>query len=348
MRIALWRSRVSGRACGFTLVELLAVIAVVSLLFGLLVPAVLDARRVADRARCAHQLKQLELATQAFEVTFNAFPKYCRSPVPYFGSVPQDQFFSVFSQILPYLDLVPLSNQINFQVHLLEDGAASQGLTPDLSFHSPANTTVMATTVAVLLCPSDPAPTSSPACKGANYRANYGTSLPRGSDETQFGPFEFFKAVTTRDVTDGLSHTAAFSEKPRGDLDRTTYDSFVDPLLEPINPDPPARYLFEYCVQQPITPLHYRTTTGINWLVGGLSQTCYNHMEVPNGRLPDCLWHGYTPSVARATARSYHAAGANVALADGSVRFVTATIHRDTWLALGSRAGGEVVADENW
>ena len=335
-------------ARGFTLLELLVVIAVVSLLLSLLIPAVFDARRAAARARCAHQSKQVELATQAFEVTFNAFPKYWRSPLRYTGPFPQQQHFSVFSQIVPFLDLASLHNQINFQVDLLEDAAASQSPTPDLSFHSPANTTVMATTVAVLLCPSDPAPTSSPACKGSNYRANYGTSQPLGHGEAWYGPFEFFKPVASRDVTDGLSHTAAFSEKPRGDLDRRAYDRFVDPLLEPINPDPPARYPFEYCVHQPITPPHYRTTTGINWLVGGLSQTCYNHMEVPNGRLPDCLRQGHVPAVARATARSYHGAGANVALADGSVRFVTSSIHDNVWQALGSRAGGEVFADEDW
>lgn len=42
------------------------------------------------------------------------------------------------------------------------------------------------------------------------------------------------------------------------------------------------------------------------------------------------------------TARSYHVGGVNALLLDGSVRFVGSTIARDTWRALGTRAGGEV------
>ena len=39
---------------------------------------------------------------------------------------------------------------------------------------------------------------------------------------------------------------------------------------------------------------------------------------------------------------SYHTSGANAAMADGSVRFVTDTVEPDVWTAAGSRNGGEV------
>ena len=42
------------------------------------------------------------------------------------------------------------------------------------------------------------------------------------------------------------------------------------------------------------------------------------------------------------TSRSYHAGGVNVALMDGSVRFISSTIEPETWRALGTRDGGEV------
>jgi prepilin-type processing-associated H-X9-DG protein len=45
-------------------------------------------------------------------------------------------------------------------------------------------------------------------------------------------------------------------------------------------------------------------------------------------------------------ARSRHANGVNAAMADGSVRFVRNTITPTTWLAMGTRAGGEVVPNE--
>ena len=44
-------------------------------------------------------------------------------------------------------------------------------------------------------------------------------------------------------------------------------------------------------------------------------------------------------------ARSYHQGGVNVALCDGSVRFVRDSIPLATWVAMGTKAGGEVVSD---
>jgi prepilin-type processing-associated H-X9-DG protein len=40
---------------------------------------------------------------------------------------------------------------------------------------------------------------------------------------------------------------------------------------------------------------------------------------------------------------SYHAGGVNIALVDGSVRFVRDNVDQRTFNALGSRAGGEVL-----
>ena len=45
------------------------------------------------------------------------------------------------------------------------------------------------------------------------------------------------------------------------------------------------------------------------------------------------------------SARSLHAGGVNVALCDGSVRFVTNSIDWLVWQALGTSQGGEVVGN---
>ena len=45
---------------------------------------------------------------------------------------------------------------------------------------------------------------------------------------------------------------------------------------------------------------------------------------------------------------SFHIGGANIAFADGSVRFVKSTIDGNTWRALGTVSGGEVISSESY
>ena len=333
-----------------SLVEILVVVAIVAALLALLIPAVMEARKAADRAGCVSHLQQVQIATASFHDTFNAYPAYFKVTGKQLGHGNAPHHYSVFAQILPYLDQTSLFNQINFQAELADDVSAAWKVPDDLHFQSPANCTVMTTGLSVLFCSADPASTTDPLSpKGSNYRANFGISTGYGSsNQNQCGPFTFWTTASARDVVDGLSHTAAYSEKPRGDPRRREFVGFVDPLIDPLNVDPPAQFLFEHCARQPIGFTNYRTSTGINWLVGGLTQTCYNHMEVPNGPVPDCLKLGYSAGKVRSTARSYHAPGANVALVDGSVRFVAATIHLATWKALATRGGGEIIPDESW
>jgi prepilin-type N-terminal cleavage/methylation domain-containing protein len=59
---------------GFTLVELLVVIAIVGILLGLLLPAVQAAREAARRTSCSNNLHQLGTALHAYEGQHGHFP----------------------------------------------------------------------------------------------------------------------------------------------------------------------------------------------------------------------------------------------------------------------------------
>lgn len=64
----------------------------------------------------------------------------------------------------------------------------------------------------------------------------------------------------------------------------------------------------------------------------------------------NCKWgtSGAAQQSEYAKADSYHPGGVNVLFADGSVRFVKDSVNVNTWMALGTRAGGEIVSSDSY
>ena len=103
---------------GFTLVELLAVIAIIGVLVALLLPAVQAARESARRMTCSSHLKQIGLAMLNHHEARRFFPSaYMSTPGGVMGQASVDgdagPGWTCLFQILPYVEETSLARQFN-------------------------------------------------------------------------------------------------------------------------------------------------------------------------------------------------------------------------------------------
>ena len=143
---------------GFTLVELLVIVAIIGLLFALLLPAVQAAREASRRAQCANNLHQIGIGLQAYVSDFGVFPAGCGGRIQ-----------SPHVAILPALEQGALYNSYNWALPSFIDGAVNQ------SFRC--------TQVSTFLCPSDVPPQGRPTdydgMAATDYAANLGDAYSR-------------------------------------------------------------------------------------------------------------------------------------------------------------------------
>jgi hypothetical protein len=130
--------------------------------------------------------------------------------------------YSLHSQMLPYLDQSALFAQINFSV---QPSAPDQTRDPSVVTDSGPNETVVQMKVAILLCPSDFDRMPSRPWGQTNYRLCNGGSWSGRAGDGMFGQAT---RVRPADVTDGLSNTAAVSERLRGHDDYPRMDVDAD------------------------------------------------------------------------------------------------------------------------
>ena len=329
--------QVSSRSrSGFTLVELLVVIAIVGVLVGMLLPAVQAARESARRTQCSNHLHQLAVATQLFHDANRGFPVGRQG----------DDTFSEHSQILPYMEEGNLEGQLDFSI------PAGQ---------NPARLI----TVALFLCPSDIDDRMTNATISAhqagwgrnNYRANAGSDVgitlnsgtPKAKEQNN-GIFITNDGIHMKQITDGTSHTALFSEAIRGDGDDVNIEAESDlfQVKKNATTDTVAE-LYDACNALALSGLsgaaNQTSYAGRNWINGNYMTTRYNHVMPPNSR--NCS-RGNSPNNngGGVTATSRHGSGVNLALVDASVRFVLNDVDLSLWRALGSRNGGEIVNND--
>ena len=335
-----------GSRRGFTLIEALVVTAILGVLAGLLLPAVQAAREAARRMRCANNLKQIGLGLHNYHATHHCFPRMQTATGIFKGiKTGPGQYCSFYTRLLPYLEESALYESLNFDVE--------QVPVPGTIYH-PSNRTVAGTTLAVFLCPSDASPY--PASGGTSYRGNAGVGAKFNtsveSPESGTGVFSITPIQTSAaSIVDGLSHTAAVGERLRGSgrLEGGSPERDYGELAH----YPKAVYLsadtaLGWCrvaANDPRFPFPEYTKGGRTWFLAGMYYTSYCHAQEPNGPIPDGLAAVDTvfPSLGVTTARSWHVGGVNTLMADGSVRFVSESIERRAWRALGTRDGGELI-----
>jgi prepilin-type N-terminal cleavage/methylation domain-containing protein/prepilin-type processing-associated H-X9-DG protein len=331
-----------GRS-GFTLIELLVVLSIISILAGLLLPAVQSAREAARRLRCSANLHQFGIALNSYHEAWNGFPICITNTRDkagrwYYGE------YAVHTRLLPYLDRRPLYDSINFTIGTAPLNQFGGPLFPNELAVIPANATVFNTKIQIFLCPSDFSIFES---TGTNYRANIGVgpgimTLVENPDSGN-GFFQVLGFTRAADVPDGLSHTSAFSERLLGS------GSLVDLVPErDFWPAPGEMWTADNSLIACRSVAREGNTSGYAyagrwWFWAGSERTFYNHAQVPNGRIPDCIMHGFISSHGLATARSLHPGGVNVLMGDGSTRFVTEGVAREAWRGLGTRNGSEFV-----
>ncbi len=326
------------RRRGFTLIELMVVIAIIAVLIALLLPAVQAAREAARRAQCVNNLKQIGLAMHNYHAAWNSFPVgflVATGPVPSTTSAQQYRW-SALAQMLPCVEQMSLANALNFDhpVAVKPSGAAS-AFWP----YAAANATVMATRVAVFLCPSDGGPAPDPTSAPTNYAFCAGTGLNGGDATNADGTFILGPAISVAGIVDGTSGTAAASEQVLGIPGTYTLPAGSPtpmPLVRAFARMAAGPLVDDQCAAAPDGWLLFK---GANWWDGNYLNTLYNHYLTPNSSRYDCVTY-HNPGWK--AARSQHPGGVDVLFCDGGVRPVKDTIAPVTWQTLATRAGSEV------
>jgi prepilin-type N-terminal cleavage/methylation domain-containing protein/prepilin-type processing-associated H-X9-DG protein len=326
---------------GVTLVEILVVVAILGALMAVILPGVQAARESVRRSSCANNLRQIALAAHNHETARGRYPVGAESRQ--WDARPDfpHQFFrwSLLAHLAPFYEQEDLLRSLDLSVPLYV------GLSPgDIA---PQNKPVVNRTIPLFLCPSDRAATVSEFFGPTNYAGCTGSGAGGGTPFDTDGMFFINSQIRPRQVTDGLSNTVMFSESTLGDGPRATTDRGSVTVAKG----------YGFVFTTPLTeaacdrPFYYNFTDlrGFSWANGEYRTTLYNHARQPNDPALDCLAALMTTAdKARMyagygwrAARSLHAGGVNVAMADGRVAFVRDDIDPAAWRAAATRSGGE-------
>jgi prepilin-type N-terminal cleavage/methylation domain-containing protein len=288
----------------FTLIELLVVVAVIAVLIGLLLPAIQKVRDAAARIKCQNNMKQLGLATHNYLTANGRFPPGWTGGAVNGKPVPAH---NIYAFLLPYIEQDNVARQYDMT----------------RNWNHQTNHPAVMTDLPIAVCPS------APRDRRGFYVADYTVSwaigesaypflnIPAGtpaSDPRVVGMYPAAnEQITPLMVSDGLSNTFLMFEdvgRPdvweQGQLVRVSTTAFQNSMWADAS--------------HPI-------------LIESVHAACQRGPK----RFINCTTNNEIYSFHQASS------AANFLLADGSVHLIRDGIAPDTFRALFSRAGGEIV-----
>jgi prepilin-type processing-associated H-X9-DG protein/prepilin-type N-terminal cleavage/methylation domain-containing protein len=325
--------------CAFSLVELLVATAIITIFFGIFLPAVQNVREKAARMACANNLKRIGIAAYSYHDAFSRLPEGVQYNRDAQGALPGD-IANGYTPLGPNWAVLLLPFLGEQSLYRSVDVAAYRKTGSD------SWRTLYRQKVATYRCPAD----VTPEARFNGNRTYCGGSWARGNYAANAGPIVYGNGVIDGQTNygnpgGGILPGAAVIGPNYGASVRLIEDGSENVIM-----------FSEVLIA---TRKHDRRGTwalgqpGASLLAGGAVADCRgpNDGTILKAQYCDDIQGGYDdPETGmgvssqfynwQAQARSRHYGGVNACFADGSVRFIHDTISRRTWFIILSRNAG--------